>query len=136
MLRKCHNPRLDLNACRTREQLIESSRVGPSKSQKPSLHAPIPCPREKNLITFIRCQLTLQHEIVGSRRETSMRLDASFPWPTAKPGFQDNLGQGPVRIRFANTETLEHRVANLQVDGIDADGLRIVRIDIAGDRVH
>src|SRR5688572_4618202 len=107
-----------------------------SKSQKPSFHALIPCPREKNLITFIRCQLPLQHEIVGSRREPGMRLDASFPWPTAKPCFQDNLCLGPVRIRFADTETLEHRVANLQVDGIDAHELRTVQIDITGDRVH
>src|SRR3954453_1372252 len=80
---------------------------GRVKSQKPSLHSPIPCPREKRFITFIRFQLTLQHELVGRRREPGMGLDASFPSATAKPGFQDNLCLGAVRIRFADAETLE-----------------------------
>ena len=65
-----------------------------------------------------------------------MRLDARLPDTTAKPGLVNHFSLSRCRIFLADPKTLEHRIANLQVDGLDLYCLGAVQVAMAtGDGV-
>lgn len=84
------------------------------------LDAARPGAREEQVIVFVRGKFSLQDKIARARRESSARLDAGLPSAAAKPGLLNNLGLSRVRILFTDAKMLEHRMADLQADGLDA----------------
>jgi len=65
-----------------------------------------------------------------------MCFDARVPDSAAKPGRMNDLSLSRGRIFLADPKTLEHRMADLQVDCLDGYWLRVGRVSrIAGDGV-
>src|SRR2546428_7539008 len=100
----------------------------PQISEELPLQAASPGSGEELLIVFVCRKLRLQHEILGARGEAAARLDAGLPHATAKPGLLNNFSLSVARILFADAKTLERRMADLQVDGLEACELCAVQV--------
>src|SRR5438874_9555671 len=100
----------------------------PQVSEEVALQAASPGAGEELLIIFVCRKLRLQHEILGARGEAAARLDAGLPPATAKPGLLNNFSLSVARILFADAKTLERRMADLQIDGLEACELCAVQV--------
>src|SRR5882724_10669026 len=105
-------------------------------SQEVALHSTRPAAREELLVILVRRKFSFEHEIVSGRGEASTRLDAGFPRVTVKPGLVNDLSLSLFRIFFADAKTLEHRLANLEINRLDVYQSGVLQVgSAAGDGI-